>query len=242
MATKAAPGRTIGVLFLTGTVAGAMSLGPLTPLLDAPDVLRAVGEEPSRAVLGAALILVMGLALAFIPLVAYPILQAESRPLALGYVVFRGALETGTYLASAVLLLVLVPLGRDHVAAGGATSSQVGAVGALVLGGYEVIAHVALTFVFSVGALLFSSLLFRARLVPRWIAGWGVVGALLLILAGVLAMTGVIEMGSPAQTAMNALQELTLAGWLIVRGFDPAPRAPSAAVTTRPTITEGSHA
>jgi hypothetical protein len=215
--------RTVGALFIIGTVAGALSLVPLTPLVDAPDVLRAVGEGPDRALLGAFLILVMGFALALIPLVMYPILRAESEPLALGYVVFRGGLETATYLVSALIWLVLVSLGQEYVAAEGPAATQLETIGAIVLQGNEVVAHVALTIVFALGALMFYYVLFRARLVPRWLSGWGLVAALLWVSTGVLAMFGLVEPGSTVQTTMNipiAIQEMALAGWLIVKGFN----------------------
>jgi hypothetical protein len=42
---------------------------------------------------GAFLILVMGLSLAAMPLFLYPLFRKDSEPLAMGMVVFRGALE-----------------------------------------------------------------------------------------------------------------------------------------------------
>jgi hypothetical protein len=235
--TNRTTARIVGVLFIIGTVAGALSLVPLTPLIDAPDVLRAVGQESDRALLGAFLILVMGFALALIPLVAYPILKAESETLALGYVVFRGGLETVTYLMSALVWLVLAFLGQEYVAAARPTTTQLETIGAIVLEGYELVAHVALTIVFALGALMFYYVLFRAMLVPRWLSGWGLVAALLWLSAGVLAMFGLLLPGSTVQIAMNipiAIQEMVLAGWLIVKGFNASAIEARSAGSSRP--------
>jgi Domain of unknown function (DUF4386) len=215
--------RIVGVLFIIGTVAGALSVLPVFPLADAPYVLRKVGEESGQALLGAFFILVMGFALALIPLVVYPILRAKSEPLALGYVVFRGGLETATYLGLVLVWLVLVSLGREYVAAPGPAATQLETIGAILLEGYDMVGHVVLTIVFALGALMFYYVLFRARLVPRWLSGWGLVAALLWVSAGVLAMFGLVEPGSTVQMAMNipiVIQEMVLAGWLIVKGFD----------------------
>lgn len=195
----------------------------LTPLIDTPDVLRTVAEGPDRALLGASLILVMGFALALIPLVAYPILRAESEPLALGYVVFRGGLETVTYLVSVLVWVVLVSLGWEYVDAEGPAATRLETVGTAVLEVNGAVGDVALAIVFALGALMFYYVLFRARLVPRWLSGWGLLAALLWVSAGMLAMFGLVDPRSTVQIAMAlpiAIQEMVLAGWLIVKGFD----------------------
>ena len=49
----------------------------------------------------------MGVALAMVPIVLYPVFRRFDPVLAIGYVVFRGAIETVTYVASAAALLAL---------------------------------------------------------------------------------------------------------------------------------------
>jgi len=66
-------------------------------------------------------------------------------------------------------------------------------------------------------------LLYRSRLVPRWLSGWGLIGAGLLV--GSTVHAGFIqEFGfSTVNTALNIpilLQEMVLAVWLIVKGFN----------------------
>lgn len=214
--------RTVGGLFIIGTIAGALSAVVLTPLLDAPDTLRAVGDDPGRALLAAALVLTMGFALALIPLVAYPVLRATSEPLALGYVVFRSGLETVTYLGSALVWVVLVSLGRDRLAADGSADAVLDVAGSTLLEVNAAVGDVALTLVFSLGALMFYSVLFRARLVPRWLSGWGLVAALIWLVTGGLTMAGVVQPRSTAQIVPAlpiAIHEIVLAGWLITKGF-----------------------
>ena len=70
--------------------------------------------------------------------------------------------------------------------------------------------------VFGVGALLFYGLLARARIVPLWLSAWGVVGAVLVIAAGLTGLFG----SFPYTLAVPiAVQEMVLAGWLILKGF-----------------------
>jgi Domain of unknown function (DUF4386) len=84
-----------------------------------------------------------------------------------------------------------------------------------------------LALVFCLGAAIFYVLLYRSRIVPRWIAGWGL-GAIPLYLAGgLLGLYGVIgtdSAGANLLSAPLALQEMVLAVWMIARGFRPADR------------------
>ncbi|MEM7738334.1 MAG: DUF4386 family protein, partial [Deinococcota bacterium] len=74
-------------------------------------------------------------------------------------------------------------------------------------------------------ALIFYSLLFQTKLVPRWLSGWGLIAISLHVMAGVLSMFAVIAEFSTVHNIMNLpifLQEMVLAVWLIVRGFNPS--------------------
>jgi hypothetical protein len=72
-------------------------------------------------------------------------------------------------------------------------------------------------FPFGIGALIFYFSLFQAELVPRWLSGWGLVGAALILAMGLLRMYGypVVYLAIPL-----ILNELILAVWFIVEGFN----------------------
>ena len=67
--------RIVGVLFIIGTVAGILSAVALGGLLNGPDYLNLLASNASRVTVGALLILVMGIALAMIPALMFPILK-----------------------------------------------------------------------------------------------------------------------------------------------------------------------
>jgi hypothetical protein len=148
--------------------------------------------------------------------------------LAIGYLVLRGAVETACYVLSAVSLLLLVPLG-EAMSAGPGTASPVGVrLGKLLLDAVDVGAVTAL--VFCLGGVMFYVLLYRSRIVPRWIVVWGLASIPLYVAAYVLAMYGVIGTDSTAQSLLYlplAVQEMVLAVWMVVRGFRPAAVAPT---------------
>jgi hypothetical protein len=78
---------------------------------------------------------------------------------------------------------------------------------------------------FSIGCLLYYIIFYRAKLVPRWLSGWGIVAGIFTILSALLAMYGLIAPFSTEQIILNLPilpQELVLAVWLIVKGFNPS--------------------
>ena len=65
--------------------------------------------------------------------------------------------------------------------------------------------------------------MYRSDLVPRGMAVLGLIGGPVLVVAAVAILFGVIEAGSVVQviaTLQEALYELSLGIWLIVRGFN----------------------
>jgi hypothetical protein len=217
----------VGVLFIIGTVAGVLSVPLVGGILGTPDYLTMVAANPSRVVLGALLILVMGLALAMVPAMMFPILKRQNEALAIGYVIFRGALETLISIAAAVYWLLLVVVAGQSADSGAAVASQFGSLEILLLKAQDPISAV-LEIVFSLGALMFYSMLYQARLIPRWISIWGIVAAILYLAAGLIAVFG---------TTLDILfmpmllQEMVMAIWLIVKGFNASAIASLSAKT-----------
>ena len=210
----------VGVLFILGTVAGSLCQVSTEPIRNAEDALVSVSANQTPIILSTLLWLTMGLALAVVPLVAFPILRQQNEALALGYVVFRGGLETVTYLATVVGWLALLPLSQLY---------QAGTPGAPALKAWadwlfraQEIGSIS-TIVFCLGALIFYCLLYRSRLIPRWLSGWGLVAAIPYLAGGLLGLVGLVSPLSTIVTAMDlplAVQEMVLALWLIVKGFN----------------------
>jgi hypothetical protein len=224
MNTYKTTARIAGVLYIMGTVAGVMSLVLAGPLLDASDTLTEISANETQMIAGALCILIMGLALAMVPVVVYPILKKHDDVLALGYVVFRGALETVTYLVSVISWLVLVPISHEYVKAEAADASSFHALGTLLVETGDQAATLT-TLIFSLGALMFYTVLYRAKLVPRWLSGWGLIAVAFYIIAGLLDIFDAADPMSTGLTLMfmpMAFQEMVMALWLIVKGFNAA--------------------
>ena len=97
MSTNRKTARIVGALYIIGTVSGILSVIFTQPVANAQDYFTAVTANENRVIIGALFILLMGLVLAMVPIVLFPILKKVNEVFALGYAVFRGALETVTY-------------------------------------------------------------------------------------------------------------------------------------------------
>jgi len=155
----------------------------------------------------------MAFSLSALAAVFYPIGRRFSEWLATGYVIFRGALEGMVYVISTLIWLVLLSLSSQP------TSVALNPIARVLLTANDVIWNQLVSLPFGVGALMFYVLLHRARLVPSWILIWGYVSVALFSAANLAHLFGV---GSIDIVMFSLLvQEMVLAGWLIVKGFDP---------------------
>lgn len=215
---------TAGVLYVIGTVAGVLSkVVFFAPVTGADDPLAAAAEHSDAVVTGALLVILMGLSLAFVPVVLFPVLRRVHEVLAIGYLVVRGAVEATCYVLFAVSSLLLLPLGEVMSAGPGTASPEGVRLGNLLVNAVDVSVVTALVFCF--GGVLFYLLLYWSRIVPRWIVLWGLAAIPLYVAAYVLPMYTVIGTNSTAQNLLFiplAVQEMVLAIWMIARGFRPA--------------------
>ncbi|MEQ6900560.1 DUF4386 domain-containing protein [Nocardioides sp. YIM 152588] len=211
-----------GALFLIGTVAGLVGL-PLQESVVGDDWLRGAAAHPDRLATGVLLELVLGVAVVGIAVVLYPVLRRRTERLAVGYLVAR-ALEGAVYIGGATAVLTLTTVSEEHATTG---SEAFAAVGESLLAGRDWAGHSVLDVaVFPVGAILLNAALMAGRLVPRWLAVWGLAGAAAYLVSGVLVTYGLEPLSAP-QVLLEAplgLQEVALALWLIVKGFLPAVR------------------
>jgi hypothetical protein len=211
----------VGVLFIVGDIAGVLSLLVTRGLLEGPDALTKIAGSQNQVVLGALLMLVMAFALAMVPVVMFPVFKKYNEALALGCVVFRGALETVAYMASAGTWLLLVELSREHVHAEAASAGapHLQTLSELLAGSTP---GNLIDIVFCLGSLMFYYLFFQSRLIPRWLSVWGLAGAILYLATPLLDMFG---HSFEALMAPLAVAEIVLAVWLIARGLNaPTPK------------------
>lgn len=212
--------RVAGLLFLTATTTGVLSavlLGPLDTLPSSPAIVD--GAQGISA--GAVMALLMAVAIALIPPTLYPVLREHGEAPALGYVVAR-TLETVLLLPAAIGPLMLVALGTAPSGAGGpGSAARLEAVRALTRT-YDIWGHPGSAVFFCLSVLLLNCLLYRSRLVPRWISGWALVAVAPYLAGSLLVMFGLLTPSSSIHAMLFlplALNEMALAAWLLAKGF-----------------------
>jgi len=223
----------VGVLYIIGTVAGVLSVVVTGPILGDSDYLDKVAANANQLTIGALLVLLMALALAMVPVMLFPIFRKINEVLAVGYVLFRGALETVTYIVMLISWLLLVALGQEYITGGAPDAAYFQTMGALLRDGHDAIGTI-LIIVFSLGALMLYYLLYQSKLIPRWISGWGFFAILLHLATGFLIMFHLMVPFSTINLVVNlpiGLQEMVMAVWLIVKGFNPSAVASLSAKT-----------
>jgi len=213
----------VGVLFIIATVASILSLPFLEPM-KATNYLVSVSANGDQVTTGALLLFIGAAAAVGIAISLYPVLRKYNEGLALGAVGFR-LIEGVFYIVAVMGLLLLLTLSQEFVKAGAPDSSYFQTLGVLLVAGYRWVGNVGSLLAFSIGALLYYYIFYQTRLVPRWLSGWGLVAIILTMVSGLLVMFGLIGPMSTGQVVLNlpiAPQEMVLAVWLIVKGFNPS--------------------
>jgi len=224
MNTKRTAAIIVGVLYIIGTVTGILSVVFTAPSINAPDYLTKVAANENQVTVGALLVLTMGLALAMVPVMLFPILKKINEVLAVGYLVFRGALEAVLDIILVINWFFLITVSLEYAAAGTPDVSSFQALGALFLKGSDSISAIA-GIAFGLGALMLYYVFYQSKLVPRWISIWGVIAILLNLTTCILIIFHLQSPFSTMNSVMNFpifLQEMVMAVWLIAKGFNPS--------------------
>jgi hypothetical protein len=216
MASSLTTARITGVLFLAATVTSILSVA-FTSSFDSPGFLVEVAEGESQVMLGMLVQVLWALAVIGIAIVLYPVLRRQDETLALGFFSFR--LIEGIFVFFGIISqLALLTLSLALVD-GNATAPSYQSAGELLLAVRDWAFLVGPGLVFAISALMLNTIFYRSRLVPRWLSGLGLAGALLALAYYVLLFLGV-ELDEIVMSALIALQEMVLAVWLIAKGFN----------------------
>ena len=215
--------RVFGVLYLITFITSIPAAFIFyAPVLGDPHYILGAGAD-TGVQWGAFLEMILIIANIGTAVVLYPILKRQNEILILGYVTAR-VMEC-VFIAVGLLSLLTVVTLRQEATAGADAAS-------LLTAGESLVALKNWTFLlgpgFMVGVgngLILGYLMYTSRLVPRGMAVLGLIGGPLIIVTGVGVIFGVIEAGGAVQaiaTIPEALWELGLGIWPIVRGFNPS--------------------
>lgn len=215
--------RIVGVLFIIATAAPiltALFLGFLGGGIvgePVPNYLVTVSTNERQVMIGMVIELIWALAVVGIPVVLFPILKKYNEALALGFHSLR-FIEAISTIIHSIILLILLTLSQEFVIAGTPAASYYLTLGTLLLAAREWVFNIGSGLIWSLSALLLNFILYRSKLVPRWLSGWGLIGAILSFVTYFLGFFSINL--TDFLFAPIALQEMVFAVWLIVKGFN----------------------
>jgi hypothetical protein len=221
----------VGVLFIIATVAGTIAASIGNPIVDAPDYLTKISANENTIITDAFLVFLMAISCAGIGLGLYPIMRKYSVGMAIGAVGFR-VIESMIDMLGGVSTIALLALSQEFVKAGAPDALYFQTIGAVIKAGDEWLSNGVMLLSWCIGALMYYSVFYQYRLVPRWLSGWGLVGITLTTISSVLVMFHIIPGFGTIQMVANlpiALQEMVFAIWLIAKGVNSSAVAPKAA-------------
>ena len=204
--------RLIGALFIAGFVVYGAGFGLTSSVVSAPDFLSTLSAHQSTLVLGAFLMLLVAPVDVGKAILFFPIVENHGKRTALAYLAAM-IVEVVLMTLGGLFLLMLVPLGQSAVGAGVAN-----ALGSLLTEAYTMAYQIS-QMSLGIGAFFLCWLLYRTRLLPRWLAGLGVIGYALHATGAIAEIFGI-----PISLILlipGGIFEVVVAFWLLIRGFNP---------------------
>ena len=205
----------VGVLFIIATVATLVSFFFFEFIYDS-DYLTIVSVNENQLMIGVLFMLTAIAAIVGIPIAIFPIVKKYNESLALGYIgarIFEGLF----FAVNIITLLSILSLSHEFVNTTALDATYFQTSGALLLAEFEW-NSILLDFPFALSALIINYLFLKSKIIPRWLSGWGFIGDALFLPA---ILIGMFDLTDPTLLfAPLGLQEMVLAAWFIVKGFN----------------------
>jgi len=209
--------RLIGALFLVGFLVYGVGAALVTSVTGSPDFLSTLSAHQTTLVIGAFLMLLNTVVDVGKGVLFFPILENHGRRSALAYLAFI-VVQVVMLDVGVLALLLIVPLGQQATEAGQANAAWAQGLGSLLIQ-WNNMAYSIGEATLGVGGLFLCSLLFRTRLIPRFLAVGGLVGYVCLMVGMIAELFG-IHIGLMLSIP-GGLFELALGFWLLIKGFEP---------------------
>ncbi len=206
----------VGLLFIIATASTLLSWFGFMSIYDA-NYLTVVAANEVPMIIGVILFLTLAASAIGIPIAIYPILRKYNESLALGY--FAARIFEAIFVVFGVINLVaILSLSQVYVDAVAPVVSYFETSGALLLEAFDW-SSILLDFPFFLSALLLNYMLYRTKLVPKWLSLWGFIGAIVYV--GYVVSLLFLPFHLEIFAAPLGIQEMALAAWLIIKGFSP---------------------
>ncbi len=210
----------IGILYIVAAVTSVIAVVYYQPVLSEQWYTSVVDGFETKVLIGVLNDLFLVVAAVGTAVMLFPYLRRWNEHIALGYLFFR-FMEAVFIAIGLVSILGLLHLSM-YYETGNLESEKLQALGLMLQSFHRWTFMLGPNLMLGLNTIMYSYLLFRTGLVPRTLAQFGMVTAILVFIAGLLDMFGIVE---PVSTAKGLIAlpvgvyEMSLAVWLIVKGF-----------------------
>ena len=206
----------VGVVYLAGFVVGIGGNILIQSTLDAPNHLATVFANSMTVAIGALLWLLAVAGDAAHGVLMFPILKQHSERAAIGYLAAR--IVDAVFIAIMVLfLLIQIPLGSEYLKATASNSVFLQSLSTVSVQASQYAYQIGMA-TLGVAGLLLNIMFYKTKLIPRWVAVWGLAGYAIIFCGMVSAIMG---SGLALVSSLpGGLWEVFVGVWLIVKGFN----------------------
>lgn len=205
----------VGVVYLVGFVVGIGGEMLFQSILGVPNYLSTISANSLTVAIGATLWLMAVIGDATHGVLMFPVLKPHGERMAVGYLAAR--IMDALFIAIMVIFILLqIPLGGEYLKAAAPDAAYLQILGRLFTQGQLYAYQIGMS-TLGVSGLMLCYTLYKAKLVPRWLAGWGLVGYA-IIFGGMLSEIMGSGLGL-ASSLPGGLWEIFMGVWLIVKGF-----------------------
>ncbi|MEC1523873.1 DUF4386 domain-containing protein [Neobacillus niacini] len=212
----------VGVLFILAAVTAVIGLNLYDPILNGPDYLLKGSEHANQIILGAVMELILVVSAIGTATTMFPLLRKYNETIALWHVCFR-FLEAIIITVGVISVLSLLTLSREFVAAGTPDPSSFHSSGIILKAIHDWTFMLGPLFMLGINTVMYSYIFYKTKLVPRFISILGMTGASCVFICSLFVMFGVfpqISFWGAVLAVPVAANEMILAVWLIVKGFN----------------------
>jgi Domain of unknown function (DUF4386) len=210
--------RIVGAMYLAGFAVGVTGIVLIGSILSGPDHLATLPASSMLLAIAAVLWLMAAAWDAAHGVLMFPILKQHSERVAVGYLGFR--IMDGLIIAIMVLfVLIQIPIGSEYLNAAGSDTSYLQALSTVFMQAQLDAYNIAMI-TLGISGLILCYSFYKSKLVPRFLAVWGLVGYATILCGSVVEVLGFNLLTIHA--IPGGLWEVFIGVWLIVKGFNPS--------------------
>jgi hypothetical protein len=222
--------KVVGVVYLAGFVVGIGGNILIQSSISASNHLSTVFANSMTVAIGAILWLLAVAGDTAHGVLMFPVLKQHSERMAIGYLAAR--IVDAVFIAAMVLLLLLqIPLGSEYLKTASSNAFYLQTLSTLSVQASQYAYMLGMSAV-GLAGLMLNYTLYKTKLVPRWLAVWGLIGYAVILCGMISAVMG--SGLADASAIPGGLWEVFMGVWLIVKGFNSSAFVSQAARTSSP--------